>query len=93
MATVLRAHVKQGRLILDEPTNLPEGTEIELVVVPRGGLQTGGAHPSGVGEAPAEGAESARFLAPEEPSTEPAPPSQSDATDAIIEQVQRQARG
>lgn len=29
----LRAHVKGGRLVLDEPTELPEGTEVELVAV------------------------------------------------------------
>ena len=28
----LRARVENGRLILDEPTNLPEGTVVELVV-------------------------------------------------------------
>jgi hypothetical protein len=28
----LRAQVKKGRLVLDEPTSLPEGTIIELVV-------------------------------------------------------------
>jgi len=27
----LKARVKAGRLIVDEPTNLPEGTEIELL--------------------------------------------------------------
>lgn len=27
----LRAHVKNGRLVLDEPTDLPEGEVIELV--------------------------------------------------------------
>ena len=27
----LKAHVKNGRLVLDEPTDLPEGEEIELV--------------------------------------------------------------
>lgn len=27
----LRAHVKNGRLVLDEPTTLPEGAEVELV--------------------------------------------------------------
>jgi len=27
----LRARVQNGRLVLDEPTNLPEGTVIELV--------------------------------------------------------------
>ena len=29
----LKAHVRSGRLVLDEPTNLPEGTEVELTVV------------------------------------------------------------
>lgn len=29
----LKAHVKAGRLVLDEPTDLPEGTEVELTVV------------------------------------------------------------
>jgi len=28
----LRARVEKGRLILDEPTTLPEGTVVELVV-------------------------------------------------------------
>lgn len=27
----LKAHVRAGRLILDEATNLPEGTEIQLL--------------------------------------------------------------
>jgi hypothetical protein len=27
----LRARVKNGRLVLDEPTQLPEGAEVELV--------------------------------------------------------------
>ena len=27
----LKARVKAGRLIVDEPTNLPEGTEVELL--------------------------------------------------------------
>ena len=27
----LRAHVKNGRLVLDEPTELPEGEVVELV--------------------------------------------------------------
>jgi hypothetical protein len=27
----LRAHVRNGRLVLDEPTDLPEGAEVELV--------------------------------------------------------------
>jgi hypothetical protein len=29
----LKAHVKNGRLVLDEPTNLPEGEVVELVPV------------------------------------------------------------
>jgi hypothetical protein len=31
--STLRAHVKDGRLVLDEPTTLPEGTEVELLPV------------------------------------------------------------
>lgn len=27
----LKARVKAGRLVVDEPTNLPEGTEVELL--------------------------------------------------------------
>jgi hypothetical protein len=27
----LKGHVKSGRLIVDEPTDLPEGTEVELL--------------------------------------------------------------
>jgi hypothetical protein len=27
----LRARVRNGRLVLDEPTNLPEGAEVELL--------------------------------------------------------------
>src|SRR5258708_25630409 len=37
----LKAHVHNGRLVLDEPTDLPEGEEVELVpldeVLARGG--------------------------------------------------------
>jgi hypothetical protein len=29
---VLRAHVEKGRLILDEPTTLPNGTVLDLVL-------------------------------------------------------------
>jgi hypothetical protein len=29
----LKAHVKSGRLVLDEPTDLPEGAEIKLAAV------------------------------------------------------------
>jgi hypothetical protein len=29
----LKAHVHNGRLVLDEPTDLPEGTEVQLSIV------------------------------------------------------------
>ena len=29
----LKAHVRGGRLVLDEPTDLPEGAEVELTVI------------------------------------------------------------
>ena len=29
--TALRAQVRNGRLVLDEPTDLPDGTEVDLV--------------------------------------------------------------
>ena len=29
----LKAHVQNGRLVLDEPTDLPEGSEVEMVLV------------------------------------------------------------
>lgn len=29
----LRARVRNGRLVLDEPTNLPEGAEVELMPI------------------------------------------------------------
>jgi hypothetical protein len=29
----MKAHVKGGRLVLDEPTDLPDGTEVELVPI------------------------------------------------------------
>ena len=29
----LKAHVRAGRLVLDEPTELPAGTEVELTLV------------------------------------------------------------
>jgi anti-sigma factor RsiW len=29
----LKAHVHNGRLVLDEPTDLPEGTEVQLTMV------------------------------------------------------------
>ena len=31
--TALKAHVRGGRRLLDEPTELPEGTEVQLTVV------------------------------------------------------------
>lgn len=33
MSNTLRARVRAGRLVLDEPSSLPEGTEVELVPV------------------------------------------------------------
>ena len=38
----LKAHVKGGRLVLDEPTDLPDGTEVELVPVDDEVLASGG---------------------------------------------------
>jgi hypothetical protein len=32
MMSTIRARVRNGRLIVDEPTSLPEGTEFNLVV-------------------------------------------------------------
>lgn len=32
----LKAVVKNGRLVLDEPTKLPEGTEVELLAIEDG---------------------------------------------------------
>jgi hypothetical protein len=32
LATRLRAHVEKGRLVMDVPTDLPEGTVLDLVV-------------------------------------------------------------
>ncbi|HMA94166.1 MAG TPA: hypothetical protein VKP30_15855 [Polyangiaceae bacterium] len=34
----LRAHVQNGRLQLDEPTDLPDGAEIDLVAIEDDGL-------------------------------------------------------
>jgi hypothetical protein len=31
MSNTLRARVRGGRLVLDEPSSLPEGTEVELI--------------------------------------------------------------
>ncbi|MBT8469529.1 MAG: antitoxin family protein [Deltaproteobacteria bacterium] len=30
--STIRARVRNGRLVLDEPTDLPEGTEVDLVI-------------------------------------------------------------
>lgn len=32
MMSTIRARVRNGRLIVDEPTDLPEGTELDLVI-------------------------------------------------------------
>jgi hypothetical protein len=32
MMSTIRARVRNGRLVVDEPTTLPEGTELDLVV-------------------------------------------------------------
>lgn len=29
----LKAHVKNGRLVVDEPTDLPDGAEVDVVVI------------------------------------------------------------
>jgi hypothetical protein len=39
----LKAHVRNGRLVLDEPTDLPDGEEIELVPIDDA-LAAGGDH-------------------------------------------------
>jgi hypothetical protein len=85
MAKVLRARVKMGRLTLDEPTDLPEGTEVELVVVAAKGAGDVGATPEG-----GEGNDERFLCASATPEDEPPA---SGAPDAIIEQVQRQTRG
>jgi hypothetical protein len=36
MAMTIRARVRNGRLIVDQPTDLPEGTELELALVQGG---------------------------------------------------------
>ncbi len=35
---VLKAHVRGGRVVLDEPTDLPEGTELQLVPLDEYGM-------------------------------------------------------
>jgi hypothetical protein len=36
MTLTLKAHVRGGRLVLDEPTELPEGSEVELMLADDG---------------------------------------------------------
>jgi hypothetical protein len=36
MAHTLKAHVKNGRLVVDEPTDLPDGAVVEVVVIDDG---------------------------------------------------------
>ncbi len=31
MSVTLKAHVRNGRILVDEPTELPEGTEVDLL--------------------------------------------------------------
>src|SRR5204863_8266496 len=33
---IVKAHVREGRLVVDEPTDLPEGTEIDLLAIDPG---------------------------------------------------------
>lgn len=42
MVQPLKAHVKNGRLVLDEPTDLPEGAEVTLSIVGGDGVDDGG---------------------------------------------------
>jgi hypothetical protein len=35
MPVTVRGHVTNGRLVVDEPTDLPEGTEVDLVSIER----------------------------------------------------------
>lgn len=32
----LKAHVRSGRIVVDDPTDLPEGTELQLVLADEG---------------------------------------------------------
>lgn len=36
MTLTMKAQVRGGRLVLDEPTDLPEGSEVELVLADEG---------------------------------------------------------
>jgi hypothetical protein len=40
MPMTLRARVTKGRLVVDEPTDLPEGTEVELVSIEQAAVET-----------------------------------------------------
>jgi hypothetical protein len=57
----LKAHVKNGRLVLDEPTDLPEGDVIELV--PLDEVLAGGGDPLDAEERAALHAEIAASIA------------------------------
>jgi hypothetical protein len=35
-----RGHVKSGQVVLDEPTQLPEGTEVSVEVAPSAGVSS-----------------------------------------------------
>lgn len=37
----LKAHVSGGRVVLDEPTELPDGTEVEFTVVEDDDFESG----------------------------------------------------
>jgi hypothetical protein len=41
----IRARVKDGKLVVDEPTLLPEGTVLDLVIVTRATISKEGAKP------------------------------------------------
>lgn len=41
MSTTVRANVRNGRLIVDEPTDLPDGTELDLVAAEEDALDAG----------------------------------------------------
>jgi len=43
--TPLKARVKNGRLVLDEPTDLPEGDEVALVPLDEGAIEPGRSWP------------------------------------------------
>jgi hypothetical protein len=55
MAIALKAHVRSRRLVLDEPTTLPEGAEVLLLVDPADDLdEEERAEPAAVDQEPNE---------------------------------------